>query len=105
MSLYRISRMALIIAIILLTPNILAAQTAATSNAPHAPPLKTIGQAKTKVFPSLIVFNSLGASLQGTKLVLTGVAANATIFCRPASQGDRTRSDSANRRRLVEGQR
>src|SRR5262249_26765526 len=32
----------------------------------------TIGQAKTEIVPSLIVFNSRGAALQGGKLVLSG---------------------------------
>jgi hypothetical protein len=47
---------------------------------PHVPLQKTIGQAKTEVVPSLIVFNSRGVSLQGGKLVLSGIAPNSIIF-------------------------
>jgi hypothetical protein len=42
---------------------------------------KTIGAvAKPEVVPSLIVFNSRGANLQGGKLVLSGIAPNAIVF-------------------------
>jgi hypothetical protein len=51
-----------------------------TSMPPHVPLQKTIGQSKTDVVPSLIVFNAQGASLQGGKLVLTGIAPNSIIF-------------------------
>ena len=47
-----------------------------------APP-KTIGQpsqVKPTTVPSLIVFNARGATLQGQKLTLTGVAPNAIVF-------------------------
>ncbi|WP_249779399.1 hypothetical protein [Bradyrhizobium sediminis] len=48
---------------------------------PHVPLQKTIGgQAKPEVVPSLIVLNSKGVSLQGNKLVLTGVAPNSIVF-------------------------
>jgi hypothetical protein len=47
---------------------------------PHVPLQKTIGQAKPQVVPSLIVLNARGASLQGGKLVLSGVAPNSIIF-------------------------
>jgi hypothetical protein len=59
---------------------------ALAGNTAHAqgtqtPPAKTIGQpSKTEIVPSLIVLNSRGASLQGQKLVLTGVAPNSIIF-------------------------
>ena len=46
----------------------------------HVPLQKTIGQAKPEVVPSLIVFNARGASLQGGKLVLTGVSPNTIVF-------------------------
>src|SRR3982074_212958 len=76
---------ALMIAVILFTPASLAAQTAVPSNTASSLPLKTIGQAKATVLPSLIVFNSRGATLQGSKLVLAGVTPNANIFAdRPA---------------------
>jgi len=54
----------------------------AQSNAPpqHVPLQKTIGQSKPQVVPSLFVLNSGGVSLQGGKLVLTGVAPNSIVF-------------------------
>jgi len=51
-----------------------------TGMPPHVPLQKTIGQAKTELVPSLIVFNARGANLQGDKLVLTGVAPNSIVF-------------------------
>jgi hypothetical protein len=63
------------------------AQTAAPAPA-HVPLQKSIGQttkAQSQVYPSLIVFNCRGASLQGGKLTLTGVSPNAIVFAdRPA---------------------
>ena len=47
---------------------------------PHVPLQKTIGAPKPEVVPSLIVFNSRGVSLQGGKLVLTGIAPISIIF-------------------------
>lgn len=47
---------------------------------PHVPLQKTIGQAKPDIVPSLIVMNSRGATLQGGKLVLTGMATNSIVF-------------------------
>jgi hypothetical protein len=53
----------------------------ATAIPPHVPLQKTIGQtAKTEVVPSLIVFNARGASLQGDKLVLSGIVPNSIVF-------------------------
>ena len=52
----------------------------ATAIPPHVPLQKTIGQSKTEVVPSLIVFNSRGASLQGDKLVLSGIMPNSIVF-------------------------
>jgi hypothetical protein len=46
----------------------------------HVPLQKTIGQAKPEIVPSLIVMNARGASLQGSKLTLTGVAPNSIVF-------------------------
>jgi hypothetical protein len=57
----------------------LLAQTA-TTTPPHVPLQKTIGQAKPEIVPSLIVMNARGASLQGGKLTLTGVAPNSIVF-------------------------
>jgi hypothetical protein len=55
------------------------AQTA-PSTPQHVPLQKTIGQAGPDIVPSLIVMNARGASLQGGKLTLTGVAPNSIVF-------------------------
>jgi hypothetical protein len=47
---------------------------------PHVPLQETIGATKPQVVPSLIVFNSKGATLQSGKLVLTGIAPNSIVF-------------------------
>ncbi len=47
---------------------------------PHVPLQKTIGQGKPDIVPSLIVMNSRGATLQGGKLILTGMSPNSIIF-------------------------
>jgi hypothetical protein len=52
----------------------------ATNSTPHVPLQKTIGQAKPQVVPSLFVLNSRGATLNGNKLVLTGISNNAIVF-------------------------
>lgn len=57
----------------------LAAAQAQQAAAP-APQLKTIGQAKPEMVPSLIVMNADGASLDGTTLTLKGVSANSIVF-------------------------
>jgi hypothetical protein len=47
----------------------------------HVPLQKTIGESGSgQLVPSLIVFNSQGATLQDNKLVLSGIAANSIIF-------------------------
>jgi hypothetical protein len=51
-----------------------------TAMPPHVPLQKTIGQARTEIVPSLIVLNARGASLQGGKLVLNGIAPNSIVF-------------------------
>jgi hypothetical protein len=56
------------------------AQTTPAAPAPHVPLEKTIGHGKPQVVPSLFVLNSRGASLEGGKLVLTGVSPNAIVF-------------------------
>ena len=56
------------------------AQTQAASPQQHVPLQKTIGQGKAEVVPSLIVINANGATLQGDKLTLTGVAPNSIVF-------------------------
>jgi hypothetical protein len=59
-----------------------AAESALAQTTPpeHVPLQKTIGQAGPEVVPSLIVMNARGASLQGGKLTLTGVAPNSIVF-------------------------
>jgi hypothetical protein len=48
---------------------------------PHVPLEKSIGQVTpTGPIPSLAVINSAGATLEGTKLVLTGVSKNSIVF-------------------------
>ncbi|WP_395666389.1 hypothetical protein [Methylocella sp.] len=48
---------------------------------PHQPLQKTIGEAYAeRPVPSLAVINAAGAKLEGGKLVLTGVSANAIVF-------------------------
>ena len=65
---------------LLFTSGIVLAQTAPPAP-PHVPLQKTIGGVtKPEVVPSLIVLNSQGVSLQGNKLVLTGVAPNSIVF-------------------------
>ncbi len=49
-------------------------------NAIKAPAVKTIGSAKPKVEPALIVLNSRGASMKDGKLVLTGISPNSIMF-------------------------
>jgi hypothetical protein len=63
-------------------PGLALAQTA-SSTPTHVPLQKAIGQAKDakpEVVPSLIVLNARGASLQGQKLTLVGVAPNSIVF-------------------------
>jgi hypothetical protein len=51
-----------------------------TPSPEHVPLEKTIGQAGSDIVPSLIVLNARGASLQGGKLTLNGVAPNSIVF-------------------------
>ena len=67
---------------LLCLPELGFAQTA-SSAPPHVPLQKAIGQAKDakpEVVPSLIVLNARGASLQGQRLTLVGVAPNSIVF-------------------------
>src|SRR5215813_9184679 len=75
----RINSVVIAVAGILCLPQSAFAQSA-TTTPPHVPLQKTIGQAKTEVVPSLIVFNARGASLQGSKLILNGITPNSIIF-------------------------
>jgi hypothetical protein len=69
----------IISAILFLAAGPAVAQTA--SSAPqHNPLQKAIGQSKPEIVPSLIVMNARGATLQGGKLTLTGVAPNSIVF-------------------------
>src|SRR5215475_5973971 len=56
------------------------AQTTSPLTPQHVPLQKTTGQAGPDIVPSLIVLNARGASLQGGKLTLTGVAPNSIVF-------------------------
>jgi len=53
---------------------------AQAQDAIRQPGQKQIGKVKPEVEPALIVMNSAGARLDGSKLVLTGVAQNSIIF-------------------------
>jgi hypothetical protein len=70
--------MAIVFAAALFAPGMAFAQTSPPT--PHVHLQKTIGQHHSQVFPSLIVMNSRGASLQGGKLTLTGIAPNSIVF-------------------------
>ena len=52
----------------------------APSPSKHVPLQKTIGEARPEIVPSLIVMNAKGATLQGNRLVLTGVSPNSIVF-------------------------
>jgi hypothetical protein len=69
----------LVLTILLASAGPLLAQTAPPAPT-HVPLQKTIGQAKPEIVPSLIVINARGASLQGGKLTLIGVAPNSIVF-------------------------
>ena len=73
------ARSCMVIALLVCAPGSALAQTT-PSTPPHMPLQKTIGQAKPEIEPSLIVMNARGASLQGGKLTLTGVAPNSIVF-------------------------
>ncbi len=63
-----------------LLPGLAPAQTTPAPAPKHVPLQKTIGQARPEVVPSLIVMNAGGASISGTTLTLTGIAANSIVF-------------------------
>lgn len=74
-----IASMSAVVGCLLLASGVAMAQTPAKK--PHVPLQKTIGQVTaTGPEPSLAVINSAGATLEGNKLVLTGVAANTIVF-------------------------
>src|SRR4051812_4879215 len=74
-----VKHIARILPVLLFAPVLALAQTA-TTQAPHVPLQKAIGEAKPQIEPSLIVMNARGASLQAGKLVLVGVSPNAIVF-------------------------
>lgn len=76
----RTAALTAVIVSLLCVPGLARAQTTPTTPA-HVPLQKTIGGTpKQEVVPSLIVLNSQGASLQGNKLVLTGMSPNSIVF-------------------------
>ena len=75
---YRFARMALAAIGLLCATHAASAQSGTAQQ--HVPLQKTIGQGKPQVVPSLFVLNSSGVSLQGGKLVMTGVAPNSIVF-------------------------
>jgi hypothetical protein len=60
-------------------PGLAHGQNAPSSNK-HVPLQKTIGEARPEIVPSLIVMNAKGATLQGNRLVLTGVSPSSIVF-------------------------
>ena len=77
---HRISCTVVVVGGLIFAPALAFAQSATNASA-HVPLQKTIGQtAKPDIVPSLIVFNSKGASIRDGKLVLTGVAPNSIVF-------------------------
>ena len=82
MTVNRIAYLAMAVTGLLYASGLGFAQTA-TTTPPHVPLQKAIGQAKDakpEVVPSLIVLNARGATLQGQKLTLVGVAQNSIVF-------------------------
>ena len=82
MTINRIAYLTMAVTGLLYASGLRFAQTA-TTTPPHVPLQKAIGQAKDakpEVVPSLIVLNARGASLQGQKLTLVGVAQNSIVF-------------------------
>jgi hypothetical protein len=79
MTMHRTGCVIMVLAGWLATPGLALAQNA-PNPLPHVPLQKTIGQAKPDIVPSLIVMNARGATLQGGKLTLTGVAPNSIVF-------------------------
>jgi hypothetical protein len=67
--------LAIVAALLFAAPSLAFAQDAIS-----APAQKTIGFPRPKLSPSLIVVNARGATLEGARLTLTGVAANAILF-------------------------
>ena len=79
MTMKRTVKTVVTVASLLCAPGLAFAQTATPAPA-HVPLQKTIGQAGPEIEPSLIVMNARGASLQGGKLTLIGIAPNSIVF-------------------------
>ncbi len=75
MTTIRTARVLMIAATLLAAPAMAFAQDAIS-----APAQKTIGAAKPRIEPSLIVMNARGAALEGGKLTLNGVSPNSIMF-------------------------
>ena len=75
---YRFACTALAVVGLLFATHAASAQSGTTQQ--HVPLQKTIGQGKPQVVPSLFVLNSSGATLQGGKLILTGVSPTSIVF-------------------------
>lgn len=81
MTIFRIARTTLLIGLLGGFAHQAQAQgTPSNAATQHVPLQKTIGEGKPQVVPSLFVLNSRGVTLQGDKLVLTGVSPNAIVF-------------------------
>ena len=80
----RITTLNQIFGMLAVTATLCGAETALAQNAAAPPAMKTIGTpsapAKPEIVPSLFVFNSRGATLQGDTLTLTGVTPSSIIF-------------------------
>lgn len=77
----RAAWLAAIVGLLCVPAMALAQTTAGTSPPPHVPLQKSIGQTSgPHVYQTLIVMNARGATLQGDKLVLSGVAPNSILF-------------------------
>jgi hypothetical protein len=71
----RIACAAVAVATLLVIPQLASAEVAISH-----PSKKPIGPSKQVMIPSLAVINARGASLEGTKLTLTGVGPNSIVF-------------------------
>src|SRR5882724_10130147 len=79
MTMNRTARIVVTMVGLFCAPVLAVAQTA-TAAPPHVHLQKSIGQAGPEIAPSLIVMNARGASLQGGKLTLVGIAGNSIVF-------------------------
>ncbi|MCG6870199.1 MAG: hypothetical protein LJE91_16140 [Gammaproteobacteria bacterium] len=68
------------VAAILSSAPTLALGQATVTQPPYKPLEKTIGLVRPEIVLSLVVMNAKGATLDGTALMLTGAAGNASVF-------------------------